>query len=70
MSQILRIMKTDRLIELFWDVKDNIEENADGTMSMSVIIRPKYGKFFIYVWYFLEIIRDLCKNLTFKKHRI
>lgn len=63
-------MKADRLFEMFWDVKDTIEENTDGTMSMSVVIRPKYGKFFIYVWYFLEIIRDLCKNLTSKKHRI
>lgn len=63
-------MKVDRLFEMFWDIKDEIEENADGTMSMSVVISPKYGKFFIYVWYILEIIRDLCKNLTFKNKRI
>lgn len=63
-------MKQDKLFRLFWNIKDEIEENADGTMLMSVVISPKYGKFFIYVWYFLEIIRDLCKNLTFKKHRI
>ena len=70
MRQSAKTMKVDRLFEMFWDVKDAIEENTDGTMSMSVVIRPKYGKFSIYVWYFLEIIRDLCKNLTFKKHRI
>ena len=63
-------MKQDKLFRFFGDIKDEIEENTDGTMSMSVVISPKYGKFFVYVWYFLEIIRDLCKNLTFKKHRI
>ena len=67
MEQSAKTMKADRLFELFWDIKDEIEENADGTMSMSVVISPKYGKFFVYVWYFLEIIRDLCKNLIFKK---
>lgn len=63
-------MKEDKLFKMFWDIKDEIEENVDGTMSMSVVISPKYGKFFIYVWYILEIIRDLCKNLTFKNRRI
>lgn len=60
-------MKADRLFELFWDIKDEIEENADGTMSMSVVIRPKYGKFFIYIWYILNTINELCKSLIFKK---
>ena len=40
-------MKVDRLFEMFWDVKDEIEENADGTMSMSVVINPKYGSLLI-----------------------
>ena len=60
-------MKVDRLFELFWEIKDEIEENADGTMSMSVVISPKYGKFFMYIWYILNTINELCKNLIFKK---
>lgn len=60
-------MKADRLFELFWDIKDEIEENADSTMSMSVVIRPKYGKFFMYIWYILNTINELCRNLIFKK---
>lgn len=60
-------MKVDRLFEMFWEIKDEIEENADGTMSMSVVISPKYGKFFMYIWYILNTINELCKNLIFKK---
>lgn len=67
MRQSAKTMKEDRLFELFWEIKDEIEENADGTMSMSVVISPKYGKFFMYIWYILNTINELCKNLTFKK---
>lgn len=67
MRQSAKTMKEDRLFELFWEIKDEIEENADGTMSMSVVISPKYGQFFMYIWYILNTINELCKNLTFKK---
>lgn len=67
MRQSAKTMKVDRLFELFWEIKDEIEENADGTMSMSVVISPKYGKFFMYIWYILNTINELCKNLIFKK---
>lgn len=63
-------MKSDKLFGVFWNIKDDVIENSDGTMSMSVVISPKYGKFFMYIWYILNTINELCKNLTFKKHRI
>ena len=60
-------MKSDKLFGVFWNIKDDVIENSDGTMSMSVVISPKYGKFFMYIWYILNTINELCKNLTFKK---
>lgn len=60
-------MKEDRLFELFWEIKDEIEENADGTMSMSLVISPKYGKFSIIIWFILNKVIELCKSLIFKK---
>lgn len=60
-------MKIDRLFKMFWEIKDEIIENSDGTMSMSVVISPKYGRFSMYIWYILDRIKELCKNLTFKK---
>lgn len=60
-------MKSDKLFEIFWNIKDETIENPDGTMSMSVVISPKYGKFSTIIWFILDKVIELCKSLTFKK---
>lgn len=60
-------MKSDKLFGIFWNIKDDVIENSDGTMSMSLVISPKYGKFSIIIWFILNKVIELCKSLIFKK---
>ena len=60
-------MKSDKLFGIFWNIKDETIKNPDGTMSMSVVISPKCGKFSIIIWFIVDKVIELCKNLTFKK---
>lgn len=60
-------MKSDELFEIFWDIKDKTIKNPDNTMSLSVVISPKYGKFSTIIWFILEKFIELCKSLIFKK---
>lgn len=60
-------MKSDELFEIFWDIKDKTIKNPDNTMSLSVVISPKYGKLSVVIWFILEKFIELCKSLISKK---
>lgn len=60
-------MEQNKLFKIFWEIKHEVTENSDGTMSISLVASPKYGRFFMYIWYILDRIINICKNLTFKK---
>lgn len=60
-------MAQDKLFEMFFSIKDEITYHKNNTFSCDVIIAPKYGKIGIFVWYILNILKELCKSLIFKK---
>ena len=48
----------DKLINFFFIIRENVESNENGTMSISLNVKSRFGHLGIFVWWLLETIRS------------
>lgn len=48
----------DKLINFFFIIRENVESNENGTMSISLDVKSRFGNFGLFLWTILEIIRE------------
>ena len=48
----------DKLINFFFKIQENVEPSENGTMSISLDVKSRFGHLGIFVWWLLETIRS------------
>ena len=48
----------DKLINFFFKIQENVEPDENGTMSISLNVKSRFGIFGLFLWTILEIIRE------------
>ena len=48
----------DKLINFFFKIQENVEPSENGTMSISLNVKSRFGNLGIFVWWLLETIRS------------
>lgn len=47
----------DKLINFFFKIQENVEPSENGTMSISLNVKSRFGTFGLFLWIILETIR-------------
>ena len=48
----------DKLINFFFKIQENVEPSENGTMSISLDIKSRFGDFGLFLWTILDTIRE------------
>ena len=59
----------DKLINFFFIIRENVESNENGTMSISLNVKSRFGNFGLFLWTILETIREGLVNGKLQKTR-
>lgn len=59
----------DKLINFFFIIRENVEPNENGTMSISLNVKSRFGKLGLFLWTILETIREGLVNGKLQKTR-
>lgn len=48
----------DKLINFFFIIRENVEPSENGTMSISLNVKPRFGKLGLFLWVILATVRE------------
>ena len=59
----------DKLINFFFKIQENVEPSENGTMSITLDIKSRFGNLGLFLWTILETIREALVNGKLQKTR-
>ena len=48
----------DKLINFFFKIQETVESNENGTMSISLDVKSRFGNLGLFLWTILETVRE------------